>query len=523
MSAVLDRAEKRAQQLKALEIARKDFAFYAPRHLKILDKNTSALQPFGFNKPQQIVHQKSEQMLRETGYVRLICVKARQQGISTYINGRGYWRTSLNMHWRSEILTHLDEATKNMLLMVRRFHEHCPVALRPKTSHDAVNALAFGALDSRYGLGTARSKGTGRSATARFFHGSEVAFWSNLKDNLAGVGQVVPLAEGTEVYLESTGNGRNDFYTLVYNALSETSLQPYRVIFVPWFMSDEYQLETIPKGLDLSDDDYEYSDLYGLSLKQMAWRQFKIMGDFAGDVTLFDQEYPASLNRAFRRTPTESPFIRTQTTERARKRPHRPLGARRLGVDPSQGTDEKKDRFACVLRDDTGVISKHRLRLQTDNQYEAAGHIIKLMKELEPDITFIDRLGIGAGICDIVSEQMAEWRVVGVRASEKATDTEKYVNKRSEMWGEAREWLVDGASMIDDDELDMDLTSPSYTFRGEAYLLESKESLRKRELPSPDYGDALAHTFYMPFELAKDMDREQLRSMASAELDWRTQ
>ena len=212
-----------AAQVQALRLLKNDFEYYAPRHLVLLDKTTGAQQPFSFNPPQQIVHGAAQKMLHEVGYVRLICVKARQQGVSTYITGRGFWRTSLTPNFRAEILTHEDKATKNLLAMVKRYHENCPAAVKPRATQDAVNALAFGKLGSAYGLGTARSKGTGRSATARFFHGSEVGFWPGLKDNLAGIGQVIPLAEGTEAYLESTGNGRNEFYTMVVNALVDAT------------------------------------------------------------------------------------------------------------------------------------------------------------------------------------------------------------------------------------------------------------------------------------------------------------
>jgi len=76
--------------------------------------------------------------------------------------------------------------------------------------------------------------------------------------------------------------------------------------------------------------------------------------------------------------------------------------------------------------------------------------------------------------------------VIGVKASEKAANQEKYYNKRTEMWGEMRDWLIDGASLLDDDEIEADLTAPGFQFRGQQYLLESKEKMAKRDLPSPD-------------------------------------
>ena len=72
------------------------------------------------------------------------------------------------------------------------------------------------------------------------------------------------------------------------------------------------------------------------------------------------------------------------------------------------------------------------------------------------------------------------------------------MNKRVEMWALMREWLVYGA--IDNNErLIDDLTGPEYSVVLKGQLkLESKESMKKRGLPSPNDGDALAHTFAAP-------------------------
>ena len=44
-----------------------------------------------------------------------------------------------------------------------------------------------------------------------------------------------------------------------------------------------------------------------------------------------------------------------------------------------------------------------------------------------------------------------------------------------------------------------DLTAPEYGFNADdAILLERKQDMKKRDLPSPDWGDALACTFAEP-------------------------
>jgi hypothetical protein len=72
-------------------------------------------------------------------------------------------------------------------------------------------------------------------------------------------------------------------------------------------------------------------------------------------------------------------------------------------------------------------------------------------------------------------------------------------NMRSYMWNLTKEWLPHGAIPADDEKLALDLGSPGAHIRSNGQLvLESKESMQKRGLASPDDGDALALTFAQP-------------------------
>jgi hypothetical protein len=76
-----------------------------------------------------------------------------------------------------------------------------------------------------------------------------------------------------------------------------------------------------------------------------------------------------------------------------------------------------------------------------------------------------------------------------------------YVNRRAEMWGKSKEWLQEPAGVIipDDDALHADGVAPGYKYDSlTRVLLESKDDIRRRGLPSPDDWDALALTFAEP-------------------------
>ena len=83
-------------------------------------------------------------------------------------------------------------ATQNLFEMVERFHAHCPPEQKQRTATANAKELSFDALDSGYKIGTAGTKGVGRSSTIQLFHGSEVAFWPHAATHAAGVLQAVP-------------------------------------------------------------------------------------------------------------------------------------------------------------------------------------------------------------------------------------------------------------------------------------------------------------------------------------------
>ena len=76
-------------------------------------------------------------------------------------------------------------------------------------------------------------------------------------------------------------------------------------------------------------------------------------------------------------------------------------------------------------------------------------------------------------------------------------------NKRAEMWRKMKEWLDKGAIPASDTRLEVALGGPGFHLdRKDRLVLESKESMQKRGVHSPDDGDALALTWAMPVRLS---------------------
>lgn len=478
---------------------RDDFPHYASKCLHIRTKS-GAITPLELNQAQTYIHRRIEEQRAQTGKVRALILKGRQQGCSTYVEGRLYWRVSHRKGVRAFILTHEEEATNNLFEIANRYHERCPQVVKPSTSAANAKELYFDVLDSGYKVGTAGNKAVGRSSTVQFFHGSEVAFWPNAQQHAAGILQAIPDAPGTEVLLESTANGVGNFYHQQWQA-AEAGLSDYIAIFVPWYWQDEYR-KLVPDGFALTDEEEQYKDAYGLDDEQICWRRAKIVE--LRDETLFKQEYPATSAEAFQVSGLD-PYIQPNLVLTARKAEAEAIGPKKLGVDPARFGD---DRTSICLRQGRKV---HWIKSYSKkNTMEVAGLVITAIKETKAEQCAIDVGGLGAGVYDRVSEivKSPEWdgpkcELVQVNSSSSPTDATKYTNKRAEMWGETKEWLLNQPAQIpDSDELQADLTQIKYSYdSNNALKMEKKEDMKKRGFRSPDTADALGLTFAKPAKI----------------------
>ena len=72
-------------------------------------------------------------------------------------------------------------------------------------------------------------------------------------------------------------------------------------------------------------------------------------------------------------------------------------------------------------------------------------------------------------------------------------------NRRAELWNNMKNCLQGRFSIPDSESLQSDLTAPGYKYTSDGrLLLEAKEDMRKRGMPSPDEGDAMALCFTEP-------------------------
>lgn len=479
---------------------RDDFPFYARNCLRVRSKSGET-KAFELNKAQQFIHACIERQKTETGKVRVIVLKGRQQGVSTYAEGRLYWKTTHRSGVRAFILTHEADSTSALFEMVERYHELAPDFVKPMTGASNAKELIFSKLDSGYKVGTAGNKSVGRGTTIQYFHGSEVAYWPNAAEHAKGILQAVPDEDDTEIILESTANGIGNYFYQQWQR-AEAGDGPFQAIFVPWFWQPEYRKSGL--GVTRSPEEEKIVELFGLDNEQLAFRRSKIAelsADGGDGLFAFRQEYPMTAQEAFQVSGGDS-LIRPETVMQARQAKVLAHGPLIVGVDPARFGD---DRTAIIKR--RGRSAYDLVTYDKTSTMEVAGLVNAIIKNERPAQVAIDVGGLGAGVVDRLLELGHGDVVVPINFGGSSLDPERFINRRAEMWWNLRDWLDgDMPVMIPDrDDLHSDLCAPFYKYDSQARRkLESKDEMKKRGMRSTDCADALALTFAEPLRVVRD-------------------
>ena len=160
-----------------------------------------------------------------------------------------------------------------------------------------------------------------------------------------------------------------------------------------------------------------------------------------------------------------------------------------FGVDPARFGG---DRSVIFLRQ--GLRAGEPIVMQGIDNMALADRVAAEARAEDVDQIFVDS-GAGAGVIDRLRQLGVD--CVEVPFGGRPIDPQ-YKNKRAEMWCMMADWIQTG-SIPDIPALKQDLSAPTYSYDVNGRkMLESKDSIKARGLPSPDLGDALALTFAMP-------------------------
>lgn len=273
---------------------------YIETYLKIKDENTKVI-PFKFNTPQEKIYNIIREQRKKGKAPRLIILKARQIGISTFVEGLNFTETATNSNVTANIIAHTIDATTNLFNMFKFFYDNLPEQLKPQILASNAKELVFNnregtGLNSKIRCLTAGTQGAGRSSTVQYLHISEFAFWEGDKNaTLAGLLQAVPNTIDSLVVIESTANGFDEFKDFWDKSVNgENDFIP---LFFPWFEIEKYQMPY--EGFELTKEEEELKERFNLTNDQLQWRRWCIANNCQGNIDTFHQEYPSTPEEAF--------------------------------------------------------------------------------------------------------------------------------------------------------------------------------------------------------------------------------
>ena len=198
---------------------------------------------------------------------------------------------------------------------------------------------------------------------------------------------------------------------------------------------------------------------------------------------------------------SEDQFIGEDLVQAARQRDEVPYQhlPKILGADIAT-----TNRGVFLLRQGCKILWRREVFNKQPDEYAAM--LTSIMDLEQPDATFVDAVGVGAGVYAILRH--THHAVIAVNGAHAVPETlslpsmpsekDVYYNMRACMWGRMKDWVREwGCLPMELTGLARELQEPHWTYAGKnQILLESKDDMRARGIASPDEADALSLTFY---------------------------
>lgn len=293
-------------------------------YLKIINKR-SQLVSLNHNIPQLKVHN-TIQLQKSRGLpIRIIELKARQMGLSTYAEADNFEDTYRNANRHACVVSADIDSTDKVFKMCRTFYQELPVNMQMLLDKSNRKLIQY-APPHRSSIlcQTAGKEVLGRGGTTHRIHATEVAFWRNAEEQMLGLLQEVPknldAIANTSVVIESTACGVGGYFHNKYwesverLKKNQEDYNGFLPVFLPWYIFPEYRMrlpDYMEKPLILINDE-PYCELdtdgyyrsFGVQLtdEQWFWRRYTIDNDCGGDLSKFKQEYPGTAREAFQST-----------------------------------------------------------------------------------------------------------------------------------------------------------------------------------------------------------------------------
>lgn len=484
----------------------RDFDWYRERFLRVRPRAGGDRIPFILNSAQRALHARIEAERNAFSMVRALIPKARRMGVSTYIGGRYFHRTATEFGRRAQVVAHRADSAANLHREIKEFAVGLPPVATPSIGATNSYELIFDKLKSLYKVASADGGDIGRSDDFHLLHLSEAAFFDNTEDLSSGLLQTVQNLPGTEIAMESTGNGQSGmFYSMCEEAQRQHNKGPWRLHFLPWSLMPEYRAQA-PFAWKAPADFEQYAKLHGLDREQLYWfwlQNYTIATMNGGQPEtvhrLTRQEYPAVYSECFMADSTLDFFAASAVAAAMVRKPAPSGGALKLlCVDPAGDGQDKPfvgDRQGSALGARVwGELTSRDYNVQAD-------WLVQTFERFDMDAILIDSTGTGKGLIDATRLRMRRYgpeKVVAVNFAYGALNGTLYGNRRAELHDKFQRWLQGDVSIPNDKQLQEEAAAykwgQSACRRDEKsrLFMTPKEKIRSEIGRSPDRLDVCA-------------------------------
>lgn len=228
--------------------------------------------------------------------MRVNCLKARQQGMSTYWL-ENYFEMFYNLPYCNIVaVSHRKQSTEALWGRVQQWMKDIRPEQRRPVKYVSRQEIQFADTGSSFLIGTAGMDDLSRSSTVHCALLSETPFYKGGAEDIL-VGLMGTLPRWGNLVEESTAGGFNSHYHR--RAAQKMEPQRYFSCFYSCYDTPEYR-ETLPTDFVLTPDEVTEMDAYKVDEEQIYWRRNKtIEYKSAGKLEQMAQEFPRSEIEAF--------------------------------------------------------------------------------------------------------------------------------------------------------------------------------------------------------------------------------
>lgn len=304
----------------AIEAARSlPFPVWAERYLKIR-RDDGEIVPFVLNPVQLKLEAEWELQVKERGYVKIIVLKARKMGASTYVQGKMFRAVLERQGWHAGIMAHDDAGCDLIFDRAKVFNDYLPAEFQRSLDRNNKKEVAYKNPHGAFlRVNVAKARGAwGSGGDFHLIHFSERAKWPEVRGTSKAQGQATAIMNaqpksviGRAVVDESTAKGKgNQFHTAwegaapnVANGTRWGANGFVRMFFAwhefPTYRDEGKKPEDIHAYAEAEEEEPMLRASYGCDDAQLAWRRRVMAEECQSDLDTFHQEYPSCAEESF--------------------------------------------------------------------------------------------------------------------------------------------------------------------------------------------------------------------------------